>query len=632
MEIIPIGKAEETKNGSSKSNSSIRFENIMFQVKKSMFQGTKTKAILKNVSGKIDSGEVLAVLGPSGSGKTTLLDTLFLHPKVQNASNITIEGTITLDSYKMTRAAASRHCAYVSQFVNESLYPALSTIETLRFSASLSDVDPSRSDELCKSLGLWNYRDVKVGNAFMKGLSGGQKKRLSLGCELLDHECRFLFIDEPTSGLDAKSAIEIIKLIRKIAMDRKCGIIMAIHQPTSRVFYGFDRVMLLSEGRVSYFGKSKDMLPHFEKMGFSMKLQMNPADFVLELVNSDFGEKKNVQKIIDTWHQIEKKNHEKDLIMTHQDSAKGFSFKRTWILIQRSFISISRNPELYILRFFMYAVMSLFLGFTYYDAERNQRGIPDMIMSILWTIAFFSYMCMISLPAFLQTRAIVIKEITNGRYTLGEYIISLMVTQCPATFFCGVISSTGSFWIACKASGLNPHFDAYLLFSLALGVHLYTIEALAILIASMFPGFIMSNIVLNSLISQLFVFNGYFITVGNMLAPMKIFYYISPFAYTTRALFKIVFDESVTYDGYGECINTTRFMNQNDDVYPCFGNTGDDVLDSISTGNLVYKNVDPWTSVIIVLSIGFAYRIIMWLFFRRFVYVDKCSVLCRKNN
>jgi len=159
-------------------------------------------------------------LGPSGSGKTTLLDTLFLHPKVQNASNITIEGTITLDSYKMTRAAASRHCAYVSQFVNESLYPALSTIETLRFSASLSDVDPSRSDELCKSLGLWNYRDVKVGNAFMKGLSGGQKKRLSLGCELLDHECRFLFIDEPTSGLDAKSAIEIIKLIRKIAMDR----------------------------------------------------------------------------------------------------------------------------------------------------------------------------------------------------------------------------------------------------------------------------------------------------------------------------------------------------------------------------------------------------------------------------
>ena len=74
----------------------------------------------------------------------------------------------------------------------------------------------------------------------------------------------------------------------------------------------------------------------------------------------------------------------------------------------------------------------------------------------------------------------------------------------------------------------------------------HAIEALAILVASMFPGFVMSNIVLNSAISQMFVFNGYFITVGNMLPPMKAIYYVSPFAYTTHALFKIVFDETTT--------------------------------------------------------------------------------------
>ena len=133
-----------------------------------------------------------------------------------------------LDGQKMTRSEASSHCAYVSQYVNESLFPALSAIETLRFSASLSNVDKNLSVDLCKSLGLWKYRNVKVGSALMKGLSGGQKKRLSVGCELLDPNCRFLFIDEPTSGLDAKSAIEIIKLIRQIAVDRNCGIIMAI--------------------------------------------------------------------------------------------------------------------------------------------------------------------------------------------------------------------------------------------------------------------------------------------------------------------------------------------------------------------------------------------------------------------
>ena len=118
----------------------------------------------------------------------------------------------------------------------------------------------------------------------------------------------------------------------------------------------------------------------------------------------------------------------------------------------------------------------------------------------------------------------------------------------------------------------------------------------------------------------MFVFNGYFITVGNMLPPMKAIYYVSPFAYTTHALFKIVFDETTTFDDYEVCINRTLLIENDDDVYPCFGKTGDEVLDSISTGNLEYKNVNPYTSILIVFSFGLAYRMLMWLLFRRFVY------------
>lgn len=164
---------------------------------------------------------------------------------------------------------------------------------------------------------------------------------------------------------------------------------------------------------------------------------------------------------------------------------------------------------------------------------------------------------------------------------------------------------------------MNPDFLAFLKFTFVMIAHLYTVESLAILIASLIPNFVISIIMLNSIISQLFVFNGYFLTVGNMMDPMKAFYYVSPFAYTTQALFKIVFADDLTIKEYSSCVSA---QNNQSDNGPCFGATGAAVLDSLSTGDMEYRDVEPFTNVAIVISFAIFLRFLSWALLRRFVY------------
>lgn len=250
-------------------------------------------------------------------------------------------------------------------------------METLEYSALLRGLSADNLQYLVKSLGLQSSLDVQVGSALIRGLSGGQKRRLTLGCELIDPRCRFLFLDEPTSGLDAKAAASIVALIVNISKERGVAVIMCVHQPSSHVFHSFDRVLVLSEGRVAYNGPSKKALAYFtDTLGIKMKYDtMNPADFILEVVNADFRDKKEVLHILDRWSENEPTRSPladvKKIVSSRQNANEqdgcvfGFSFYRTGILIKRANKTYFKNPELYLLRFGLYGFMSLFLGATY---------------------------------------------------------------------------------------------------------------------------------------------------------------------------------------------------------------------------------------------------------------------------
>ncbi|XP_040985841.1 ABC transporter G family member 26 [Juglans microcarpa x Juglans regia] len=237
------------------------------------------KQILKGITGSIGPGEILALMGPSGSGKTTLL-------KVIGGRLLdNVEGKITYNDIPYN-AAVKRRIGFVTQ--DDVLFPQLTVEETLVFAAFLrlpSNMSQqqkyARVEMIVKELGLERCRHTRIGGGFVKGISGGERKRTSIGHEILV-DPSLLLLDEPTSGLDSTSANRLLIILQGLA---KAGrtIITTIHQPSSRMFHMFDKILLISEGYPVYYGKARESMEYFSSLRFIPEIPMNPAEFLLDL-------------------------------------------------------------------------------------------------------------------------------------------------------------------------------------------------------------------------------------------------------------------------------------------------------------------------------------------------------------
>ncbi|GMY30907.1 ABC transporter G family member 26 [Fagus crenata] len=244
------------------------------------------KHILKGITGSIGPGEILALMGPSGSGKTTLL-------KVIGGRLLdNVKGKITYNDIPYN-AAVKRRIGFVTQ--DDVLFPQLTVEETLVFSAFLrlpSNMSQqqkyARVEMIVKELGLERCRHTRVGGGFVKGISGGERKRTSIGYEILV-DPSLLLLDEPTSGLDSTSANRLLVILQVLA---KAGrtIITTIHQPSSRMFHMFDKLLLISEGYPVYYGKARESMDYFTSLRFIPEIPMNPAEFLLDLATGQVND------------------------------------------------------------------------------------------------------------------------------------------------------------------------------------------------------------------------------------------------------------------------------------------------------------------------------------------------------
>jgi ABC-type multidrug transport system ATPase subunit len=267
----------------------LNITSVKFTVKAK--QGCRTvgaKDIIKDVSVRMHSGETLAVMGPSGAGKTTFMDLLTLE-----GSGGIRTGYVDINGEPITQAVFKKYCVYVPQ--HDQSWAFLTCRESLQFAGDfyMSQgvvAKKRRVEELLKTMGLESCAETKVGNEFLKGLSGGQRRRLSLAVAFLKDPL-VVFLDEVTSGLDAASAAGIASFLQELARAQDVIIACTIHQPSAKIFSGFDRLLLLSSGRVAYSGKVKDAAGYFRSLGLAIPEQENPADFFLDSVNADFTER-----------------------------------------------------------------------------------------------------------------------------------------------------------------------------------------------------------------------------------------------------------------------------------------------------------------------------------------------------
>ncbi|KAL7130752.1 hypothetical protein ABFS83_13G155200 [Erythranthe nasuta] len=225
-------------------------------------------------------------MGPSGSGKTTLLKI------IGGRLNENVKGTVTYNDISYS-PVLKRRIGFVTQ--DDVLFPQLTVEETLVFAASLRL--PSRMsvrqkyervEMIVKELGLERCRHTRIGGGFIKGISGGERKRTSIGHEILV-DPSLLLLDEPTSGLDSTSANRLLQILQDLG---KAGrtIITTIHQPSSRMFHKFDKVLLIAEGYPVYYGKARDSMEYFSCLRFIPQIPMNPAEFLLDLATGQVND------------------------------------------------------------------------------------------------------------------------------------------------------------------------------------------------------------------------------------------------------------------------------------------------------------------------------------------------------
>ena len=244
---------------------------------------TVKKMLLQNVSFFIKENMMLLILGPPGCGKTSLMRVL-AHTVYGHQT-----GDIFFNRKPIDPDLHHRMASFVGQ--EDEHLPALTVRQTLQFAGDLqlaTEYRPGNADVaghvdlVMQILGLTHRADTIVGNAMMRGVSGGEKKRVTIGVELMKNP-RLLLLDESTTGLDTATSIELGKFCRTIA-DNMIPVAAALLQPPLKLYRKFDYILLLNDGEVTFFGPRARVLSYFESIGFRCPANLNPADYLVSLM------------------------------------------------------------------------------------------------------------------------------------------------------------------------------------------------------------------------------------------------------------------------------------------------------------------------------------------------------------
>jgi ABC-type multidrug transport system ATPase subunit len=344
----------------------VRLDNFALSVDKrsGLKQQKSTKTILNPITANFDAGVLNVIMGPSGSGKTSLLNAIALRLKNSLGSTYRSSGKLLFNGAEPSESVIRSVVSYVTQ-EDDSLLPSLTVLETLRFAAGLrlpswmtKEEKDKRADEVLLKMGLKDCANSLVGNEWIKGISGGEKRRVTIAVQILT-DPKILILDEPTSGLDSFMASSLLQVLHGLVMEGRT-LILTIHQTPSDLFSRFGNVLLLARGgRPVYSGPARDMLTYLGSRGHSCPQNTNPADFALDVITVDLqsherevetGQK--VQALVDAWSSEAKGETGLDRSVATPAELGTMARTRTPfhqafpILLSRATLNLRRQPNL----------------------------------------------------------------------------------------------------------------------------------------------------------------------------------------------------------------------------------------------------------------------------------------------
>eukprot|EP00271_Cylindrocystis_brebissonii_P022079 TRINITY_DN828_c0_g1_i1.p1 TRINITY_DN828_c0_g1~~TRINITY_DN828_c0_g1_i1.p1 ORF type:complete len:598 (-),score=96.49 TRINITY_DN828_c0_g1_i1:859-2652(-) len=565
------------------------------------FSTNSGKVILDNVSGAVEQGSLLAIMGPSGCGKTTLLNCLA--QRQQHGGKMS--GEITFNGEPLTPSLAARVSTYVQQ--EDALIGALTVRETIDFAAKLSIKAPraerkERVAALIKAFGLTNQSDTLVGTPIQKGISGGQKRRLSVATQLITLP-RVVFLDEPTSGLDSLAAYEIMAFLKQYAKDQKLTVMASIHSPSSATFKLFDNVLLLSAGRTVYHGPVV-CEGFFQRAGCPIPSYYNPADFLLEVTNTDFSqETETLDSLVAFWQTSPEAkafsvtNSSSQVVPTALPYRPNVLYQSLYLL-HRNAIKSSRDVVVYGVRLAMYIGLALMMGTVWLRLDSAQDKIQAYINAMFFSSAFMSFMAVAYIPAYLEDYSCLIKDRANGLYGVTPFLIANIVIGLPFLLIIALSFAVITYWLI----NLHQTTEAFFLYFMFLFLDLLAAEALVVLVSSLIPIFV-ASLAITAFANGLFMSSGGFLVAPSILEPVykNFFYQIDYQRYTFEGLMKNEFGGR-TYT----CDSTCHCMYQTDLAGAC-KISGQGVIDYLGYGGV---DMAKWAGILIACAV--VMRLMSW--------------------
>ncbi|RLN50877.1 hypothetical protein BBP00_00009981, partial [Phytophthora kernoviae] len=540
------------------------------------------KEIIKGASGVLKPGTITLMLGQPGSGKTSLMRVLA--GQFPKSSNVQIEGDISYNGVPQSeiRKRLPQFSGYVTQY--DKHFPTLTVRETLEFAYAvcgggmpkhqeymLSHGTPEQNAEaievaknyfekfpdlVIEQLGLQICQDTILGNAMLRGVSGGERKRVTTGETEFGMKSMTL-MDEISTGLDSAATFDIITTQRSIAKCLHKTIVIALLQPAPEVFNLFDDVMVLNQGEIIYHGPRDQAVPYFETLGFKCPPGRDAADFLLDLgtnmqtkyqVDLPLGMGKHprlASEFSEHWRESQLYGeicskidapYDPALlrdVTEHMNSMPEYRqsfWESTKTVTDRQWTITKRNLSFIQARGLMVVVMGLINGSTFYQTDPTD--VQSMIGVLFLVTIFMGLGQTAQVPTFYAARDVFYKHRSANFYRSASFAIANSFALIPQAIGESLVFGSLVYWMA----GFVAHVGHFVIYLICLVLTNLTYAAYFFFLTSICPNFNIAKPMSTFSIVIFNLFSG-FVVAKNVLPTWLIWiYWLVPDAWCLRAL------------------------------------------------------------------------------------------------
>jgi ABC-type multidrug transport system ATPase subunit len=456
---------------------------------------SSSRVILDHNTGILYPGSLVAVIGASGCGKTTFLDALANRTELKTSGKVLVNRGIDLQKI----------IQYCEQ--EEALLGNLTVWESFYYAAKFK-YPKNTSEERIISIvhnaldefGLSSVQNVLIGTPIRKGCSGGQKRRVSVGTQVLGNEGGILLLDEPTSGLDSNGAFSVIESMKNLVQKYNSTVICSIHQPSVDCFELFTHVVILAQGKQVFFGTRQECFDYFTSIDRPVPSFSNPCDVYLKMTNIDFADdheafQKELNYLFDSFRNSQQYATVLENINIFAGASRIFKpFKvrssdrngflyETAVLIRRSFLSAARDPLIYWVRVLIYGALGLLIGSVFYHIPNTQARFIDKITVLCFSVNFLTFMAIAVMPSILETNIVLRREILGRYYSISSFIFANFIVSVPFLMLLALAFSVCCYFLC----GYQPYWANFSIYVGFLYLSLLIAEAQVILIGLAVP-------------------------------------------------------------------------------------------------------------------------------------------------